>query len=74
MTVSDEWRGKGLGTLLMRHLIEVARHRGIKRMISIDKTDNAAMRDLAESMGFNRKIDADYPSEVVHTLDLMNAT
>ncbi|MEP7098666.1 MAG: GNAT family N-acetyltransferase [Dokdonella sp.] len=73
VTVSDEWQGRGLGTLLMRHLIEVARHRGIKRMVSIDMAGNVAMRSLAQNMGFNRKVDLGYPSEVIHTLDLVNA-
>lgn len=70
VAVSDEWQGKGLGTLLMRHLIEVARQRGIKRMFSIDMAGNLAMRNLAASLGFDRKIDHDCPSEVIHTLDL----
>jgi GNAT superfamily N-acetyltransferase len=32
VVVSDEWQHRGLGTLLMRHLIDVARSRGIKSM------------------------------------------
>ena len=72
VAVSDEWQDKGLGTLLMRHLIEVARQRGIKRMISIDVAENAGMRNLAKSLGFDRKICDDYPSEVIHTLDLQS--
>ena len=72
VAVSDEWQDKGLGTLLMRHLIEVARQRGIKRMISIDMAENVGMRKLAKSLGFDRKIYVDYPSEVIHTLDLQS--
>jgi len=70
VTVSDEWQHKGVGTLLMRRLIDVARQRGIKRMISIDMAGNMAMRSLAESLGFDRTIKDDYPSEVMHTLVL----
>lgn len=70
VTVSDEWQGRGLGHLLMRHLIEVARQRGIKRMFSIDSAANQQMRDLAASLGFERRVDHDYPSEVVYSLDL----
>lgn len=72
VVVSDEWQDKGLGTLLMRHLIEVARQRGIKRMISIDMAENAGMRHLAKSLGFARTIYDEYPSEVLHTLDLQS--
>ena len=70
VTVADEWQGRGLGHLLMRHLIEVARQRGIKRMFSIDSAANASMRELAASLGFERKPDHDYPSEVIHSLAL----
>jgi GNAT superfamily N-acetyltransferase len=70
VAVSDAWQRKGLGTLLMGHLIDVARQRGIKRMVSIDMAENLAMRHLAESLGFDRKIEDDYPSQVIHTLDL----
>lgn len=70
VAVSDEWQGRGLGHLLMRHLIEVARQRGIKRMFSIDSAGNRQMRDLAASLGFEHKVDHDYPSEVIYSLDL----
>jgi GNAT superfamily N-acetyltransferase len=70
VAVSDEWQGRGLGHLLMRHLIEVARQRGIKRMFSVDMATNRPMRDLATSLGFEHKINADYPSEVIYSLIL----
>jgi len=68
--VSDEWQGRGLGHLLMRHLIEVARRRGIKRMFSIDAAGNQQMRKLAADLGFERKVDRDNPNEVIYSLDL----
>jgi GNAT superfamily N-acetyltransferase len=70
VTVSDEWQKKGLGTLLMRHLIEVARSRGIRKMISIDAADNIPMRDLARFLGFGRQVDPQDPTEVIHVLTL----
>ena len=42
----DDWQNKGLGAILMKHLIEVARARGIKRMWSMDSAENIAMSDL----------------------------
>ena len=54
----------------MRHLIDVARQRGIKVMYSIDAANNQKMRDLAHSLGFERKVDLSYTSEVVHSLAL----
>lgn len=70
VTVSDEWQDKGLGTLLMRHLIEVARARGIKRMTSIDSAENVRMQDLAAFLGFHRRADPDDATQVIHELDL----
>jgi GNAT superfamily N-acetyltransferase len=70
VTVGDEWHGRGLGTLLMQHLIEVARSRGIRSMMSIDEATNNGMRDLAKFLGFRRKRDPDDPTLVIHTLTL----
>ena len=70
VTVSDAWQGRGVGHLLMQHLIDVARKRGIKWMYSIDAASNHRMRELAQSLGFEREVDPAYPSEVIHTLAL----
>ena len=70
VVVGDEWQGKGLGHLLMRLLIDVARRRGIKHMFSIDSAGNQQMSDLAASLGFKRELNHDYPSEVIYNLDL----
>lgn len=70
VTVGDEWRNRGLGTLLMQHLIDVARSRGVQSMMSIDGAGNTGMRDLARFLGFRRKRDPDDPALVIHTLTL----
>ncbi|HEX6834243.1 MAG TPA: GNAT family N-acetyltransferase, partial [Rudaea sp.] len=54
VAVSDEWQGQGLATLLMSHLIDIARARGIECMYSIDANDNSAMSELASHLGFRR--------------------
>ena len=71
VVVDDEWQNKGLGTLLMRRLIEVARTRGIQVMRSIDLTENMRMTDLARDLGFTRRIDPDDASQVIHELLLV---
>ena len=68
VAVLDGWQHRGLGTALMQHLIEVARARGIAHMYSLDAADNAAMADLAAHLGFDRKLDRDDGSLVVHSL------
>ncbi len=74
VVVSDEWQGRGLATVLMQHLIEVARERGMECMYSIDTAGNNAMHDLAEHLGFQRKRDPDDATQVLHILDLKSAT
>ncbi|KXU98388.1 hypothetical protein AB839_03095 [Stenotrophomonas sp. DDT-1] len=70
VTVSDQWQNKGLGTSLMRHLIKVARSRGMRTLYSVDLSGNAAMRDLAHHLGFTSRLDPDEPCQVIHELDL----
>jgi GNAT superfamily N-acetyltransferase len=70
VAVADEWRNRGVGVLLMRHLIDVARSRGVRSMFSIDEADNEPMRELARFLGFKRKRDPDDATQVVHTLAL----
>lgn len=70
VAVSDEWHNHGLATLLMNHLIDVARRHGISHMYSVDAQDNQAMRDLAEHLGFERTPDPNDARQVLHTLDL----
>lgn len=70
VTVSDEWQNKGLGTLLMQHLICSAIERGIKSMHSIDAINNEPMREFAAHLGFKRAPVPDDATLVIHSLDL----
>ncbi len=70
VTVADDWRHRGLAVLLMQHLIQQARHNGFKQMFSIDAADNQPMRELAHHLGFERHIDPDDSTQVIHTLAL----
>lgn len=70
VTVDDDWQHKGLGTLLMRHLITVARARGIRSMVSVDSAENVAMTDLALFLGFRTRTDPQDSSQVIHELTL----
>ena len=70
VTVADAWQGKGLGTVLMRDLIDIARKRGIHSMFSIDANENERMRELARDLGFKREQDPDDATRVIHRLVL----
>jgi GNAT superfamily N-acetyltransferase len=70
VTVSDEWQNKGLGTLLMRRLIAVARERGIKVMHSSDAADNDMMRKFAEYLNFHHTRDPEDATQVLYSVSL----
>lgn len=73
VTVSDDWQDKGLGTTLMRHLIEFARKQGVHTMYSMDSAENVAMNDLARFLGFRTRPDPDDGNQVIHELALDDA-
>lgn len=70
VAVADAWQGKGLGTILMRDLIDIARKRGVHSMFSVDANENERMRELARDLGFRREQDPDDPTRVIHRLAL----
>lgn len=70
VTVADEWVHLGLGTILMRHLINAARKNGFRQMYSVDAASNLPMRDLAKALGFETHNDPDDTCQVIHRLYL----
>jgi GNAT superfamily N-acetyltransferase len=70
VAVADQWQRRGLGTLLMRALIDAARSNGFKRMISIDSSSNTHMHRLADDMGFSCEKDPLDSSQVIYGLEL----
>jgi GNAT superfamily N-acetyltransferase len=70
VTVADDWRQRGLAVLLMRRLIDIARRNGFRQMFSIDAAENEPMRELADYLGFQRRLDPDDAAQAIHTLDL----
>ena len=68
VTVRDDWHHRGVGTLLLAHLLQVAKARGIKRMWSIDAASNARMDELARYFGFERRPDPNDTTQVIHSL------
>jgi GNAT superfamily N-acetyltransferase len=70
VTVRDDWQNKGLGTLLTKHVIETARRQGIRALFSVDATENQPMKEFAKTLGFERDINPQDSTEVIHTLRL----
>jgi RimJ/RimL family protein N-acetyltransferase len=70
VAVSDDWQRRGVGSLLLRKLVVIARKRGILRMYSSDSCENHSMRALAQRLGFAHHSDPDDPTVVIYTTDL----
>ncbi len=54
--VRDSEQGKGIGTLLLRHLIDAARAEGLSRLTAELLADNTAMYRLLEKLGFSTRM------------------
>jgi RimJ/RimL family protein N-acetyltransferase len=62
--VLDEYQGRGLGPILMRHLVTIARAAGIRRFVAEVLTQNAPMLKVFEKCGF--RLSTTREAEVVH--------
>ena len=52
IVVADEFQSTGVGTILMRHLLEIARDRKIKQIIGIVLAENLKMIKFCRAFGF----------------------
>ena len=69
VAVDTRWQRRGVGRLLMWHLIDVAQARGIRRMYAVDPVRCAGAHRLAERLGFHCRPDPEDP--VVTTFELI---
>jgi len=67
--VSDRYQGQGLGTELLRRLIEVARDENLQKVLAHVLLENLAMRALADRFGFKIR-ESDDPGMVLAVLSL----
>ena len=51
IVVADEWQGRGLGPLMMRRLAQVARERGMERIVGWVASTNRPMLAMCERLG-----------------------
>ena len=52
IVVADAWQGRGIGTRLLRELIDVSRNRGLKRLYGDILGMNRPMLELVRKLGF----------------------
>jgi acetyltransferase len=62
LVVSDKWRNKGIGHLLMRDLMDVARDRNLETMEGQVLSTNTRMLELVASLNFQIRNDPDDPA------------
>ena len=68
--VVDAWQGQGIGGILTRHLLGLARAAGLKEMIAEVLPENTSMRNVLGKFGFRAGRGSD--PQVVHmTLPLL---
>lgn len=70
IVVADDWQRRGLGRLLMTHLIEAARRNGFKEIVSTNLSSNYAIHRLLKKLGFESYYPTVDFSEIVHKLRL----
>jgi GNAT superfamily N-acetyltransferase len=70
VAVADDWQHQGLGTALLRRLIDYARAHGVKRLYSMDSAVNDHMRKLGADLGFTVARDPDDSCQIILSLEL----
>jgi acetyltransferase len=57
--VSDAYQGMGVGTQLLKRLLEIGREEGVKRVVAYMLPENRGMRHVSQKLGFKFERDAD---------------
>jgi acetyltransferase len=70
VTVRSDWTGRGLGWLLMQHLIAYGRKRGIRELFGDVLAENTNMLRMCRELGFTLETVAEEPAVTRATLAL----
>src|SRR5690606_23606740 len=70
LVIADDWQRRGLGTQLMRGLIQAARHQGLAYIDGVVLAGNRPMLGLMEYLGFRNDRDESDPAMRHVWLDL----
>jgi len=62
LVIGDPWQGHGLGTELLKMLVQIGRDEKLQRITGIILAENSAMLKVAAKVGFKRQPESD-PSE-----------
>jgi acetyltransferase len=59
IVISDAWQGQGLGTELLRRLLQIGRQERTARIVGYILRGNVPMRRVCEKLGFSLRYDAE---------------
>jgi acetyltransferase len=68
LLISDWWQGQGLGTELLKRLVQVGRHEKLGRITAFILSENHAMHHLSKKAGFKLERDSethDFRAEII---------
>ncbi len=68
--VRQAMAARGLGTLLMRRILDYARSRAIREVFGVVLPDNRTMLRLCDRLGFHRRPNPEEPGSVLVTINL----
>jgi len=71
MLVRDDHQGQGLGTELLRRLIQIGEDEGLKRIVADILKENRAMQNVCTSLGFEIIHSPDYADEMVKAVKVL---
>nr|WP_220128393.1 bifunctional acetate--CoA ligase family protein/GNAT family N-acetyltransferase [Desulfosalsimonas propionicica] len=68
--IHGDWTGRGLGTLMMRRIIDYARQQGIGELYGEVLAENRGMLKICNALGFSKRHHRDAPELVLVSLPL----
>lgn len=71
VSVADKWQGRGIATILMNELFDVAISQGMTEMRGEVLTDNTNMQNLVRKLGFEVHVDPEEESVCLVTKQLV---
>ena len=71
IVVADEFQKSGIGTELLRRLIEIGRSEGVKTIVADILAENTGMQKIAQRLGFKLDREIGDPT-VAATLELVS--
>jgi acetyltransferase len=68
LLIADQWQGKGLGTAILRLLVQIGRNENLRRITGRILRENVTMKRVSEEIGFDLQfddVDGDWKAELV---------